>query len=298
MLEGLAAGAFGFPTAPVEPEATSRVVEPLGRGCRPLLCKYSMISFVTALSGIMTKERVAFSHLFTEAIDFVDRVADVASASANPKSLLEVALQENSVGSATGDERLASIRAMLNWLDDHGHERSPQQRELQEAFLQATVKIIYRDEFVDNVERIMRNNGWTKLFQEVLIGTPRRFGKTYSTSEFACVFIIANPNAKVCIYSTGKSTAAMVLDHIRTFFRELPCFSEFDIIIDNEKVLQIAPRNNPTDRRIVKSFTSNPKISIFPFVFKGGTILGIDRHHVALNKLTILFPISLRTCKL
>ena len=209
----------------------------------------------------MELQRVGFTPLFDEALQFVNRCIDSDTTTLIPRTLYEILLAEDAAVATTGDQCLADIRDNLAWLDAHGHQRSPQQRELQEAFLMATAKIIYRDEFDDNVERIMNANGWEKLYQEVLIGTPRRFGKTYSTSMFACVLLLAVPDIKICIYSTGKATAAMVLDHIRSFFHELPCSTDFEVLTSNEKVLQLSPRGNPLDKRVVKSFTSNPKMS-------------------------------------
>jgi hypothetical protein len=218
-------------------------------------------------------EPVSFAPIFAEALEFVGRCVDQDVETKQPRTMLDILLADSSKNCDTGDKRLANIREMLHWLDENGHERSPQQCELQEAFLKATARIIYKNEFDDNVERIMMANAWEKLYQEVLIGTPRRFGKTYSTAMYATVFMLAVPDCKVCIYSTGKNTAAMVLDHIRTFFRELPCYADFTIITDNEKVLQIAPRDNPLDRRVVKSFTSNPKMSSECGISKDGAII-------------------------
>ena len=126
----------------------------------------------------MELQRVGFTPLFDEALQFVNRCIDSDTTTLIPRTLYEILLAEDAAVATTGDQCLADIRDNLAWLDAHGHQRSPQQRELQEAFLMATAKIIYRDEFDDNVERIMNANGWEKLYQEVLIGTPRRFGKT------------------------------------------------------------------------------------------------------------------------
>jgi hypothetical protein len=206
--------------------------------------------------------RVSFDPLFAEALEHMDRRFAKLQSVARPRSLVEMALSDAVVTGDKGDDCLASIRSMLSWLDDRGHERSPQQVELQEAFLKASLRFIYKGEFDESIERVMRENDWSVIYQEVLIGTPRRFGKTYSTSEYAAVFVLAVGGARVCIYSTGKDTAVAVLDHIRMFFRALPCYNDFEVFVDNEKTLKLAPKNNPTDIRIVKSYTSNAKIRL------------------------------------
>ena len=205
---------------------------------------------------------------FAEAIDFVLRCQE-QRVEQIPRTLLERLMSTDAISTNCGDRRLSEIRENLAFLDRNGHERSPQQCELQEAMLMASARLIYKGEFDENVERFMNANGWEKLYQEVLIGTPRRFGKTYSTAMLACVLLLALPGVKICIYSTGKSTAAMVLKHIKEFAHQLPCFVDFDVITSNEKVFELAPMANLLDKRIVTSFTSNPKMSCYSSKTRG-----------------------------
>jgi len=208
------------------------------------------------------RKRVSLAPLINQGIATAQRFVDQQRGSKRLRTQVQVALAPKVTIGCAGDIRLASIRSMLRYLDTVGHERSPQQVELQEAMIRASMHFIYRDEFTANVERVMRENAWSRLSSELLIGTPRRFGKTYSTSEYAAVYILSIEKAKVCVYSTGKNTAVMVLDHVRMFFRALPNFADFEILMDNEKEIRLAPKGNPKDIRIITSFTSNPKIRI------------------------------------
>lgn len=79
-----------------------------------------------------------------------------------------------------GDRRLRTMRTLLALVDDRGFERSSQQVEFHEAFITASARILYREDWSLSKPDILKANGWAKSFSEVLISTPRRFGKTFS----------------------------------------------------------------------------------------------------------------------
>lgn len=79
-----------------------------------------------------------------------------------------------------GDRRLRTMRTLLALVDDRGFERSSQQVEFHEAFITASARILYREDWSLSKPEILKANGWAKSFSEVLISTPRRFGKTFS----------------------------------------------------------------------------------------------------------------------
>lgn len=57
--------------------------------------------------------------------------------------------------------------------------RSSQQLEFHVAFLKAAARVIYRGSWETERPAIMKKHGWEKSNSEVLISTPRRFGKTF-----------------------------------------------------------------------------------------------------------------------
>lgn len=71
--------------------------------------------------------------------------------------------------------------------------------------------------FARDHQRILELNGWDHLDQEVLISTPRRFGKTISVSMFAAAMIFAVPNLECSIYSTCKRISHKLLRNIDKF---------------------------------------------------------------------------------
>lgn len=83
----------------------------------------------------------------------------------------------------SGDTRLHNLRKTLEMFDNIGYQRSFQQRLFHEAFVRACIKHIYKEDFASCAARLMRENRWVDIKQEVMITTPRRFGKTFSVSQ-------------------------------------------------------------------------------------------------------------------
>ena len=99
-----------------------------------------------------------------------------------------------------GDTNMRTLQKLLTRVDQRGFERSSQQLEARsaphrfarmsftrvmraqfhEAFLKAAARVIYRGDWETEKPAIMRQNGWETSNSEVLISTPRRFGKTFS----------------------------------------------------------------------------------------------------------------------
>lgn len=71
------------------------------------------------------------------------------------------------------------MRQLLAIVDDRGFERSSQQVEFHEAFINAVARILFREDWALAKPDILKRNGWEKSYSEVLISTPRRFGKTF-----------------------------------------------------------------------------------------------------------------------
>lgn len=54
--------------------------------------------------------------------------------------------------------------------------------------------------------------------QEILVSTPRRFGKTISVSMFAAAMLYSAPKMEMSIYSTCKRISQKLLLNIQKFF--------------------------------------------------------------------------------
>lgn len=84
-----------------------------------------------------------------------------------------------------GDANMRTLNTLLTMVDGLGFERSRHQLIFHEAFKKAVARVIYKEDWGSSKPLIMRKYGWTRCASEVLISTPRRFGKTFSCDSLA-----------------------------------------------------------------------------------------------------------------
>lgn len=106
-------------------------------------------------------------------------------------------------------------RQALDALDRRGWQRSFHQRMFHDNFIRACARIFWKRDphgtFAKDHQRILEVNGWDHLSQEVLVSTPRRFGKTISVSMFSAAMLYSCPNLEMSIYSTCKVLLLLIL---------------------------------------------------------------------------------------
>lgn len=174
-------------------------------------------------------------------------------------------MQKESVKrSQTGFSRMQECRDALALLDDRGWKRSFHQRLFHDDFLKACTRIFWKLEAPGTFERqhcdILRRNNWEHLQQEILISTPRRFGKTISVSMFAAAMLFSAPNVEISIYSTCKRISQKLLKKVQQFFavicQEDLKKSGFVVTRSNmEEIVLLGPEGS-TDIRVVNSYPS------------------------------------------
>ena len=101
---------------------------------------------------------------------------------------------------------------------------------------------------------------------EVLISTPRRFGKTISVSMFAAGILFAAPSVELSIYSTCKRISQKLLRNVNKFFDIMVnhdmSTEGFKVIRQNMEEIVLQGPNGVSDVRIVNSYPS--KVSFLP----------------------------------
>ena len=116
----------------------------------------------------------------------------------------------------TGDANLRVLRTLLSRIDAAGYERSTQQVRFHAAFEEACGRILYKDDFEVSFDAICKGNKWKDPSSEVLISTPRRFGKTFSVAQFsACLALTCKQ--EIVIFSPARRASAAILSRIRQF---------------------------------------------------------------------------------
>jgi hypothetical protein len=134
-------------------------------------------------------------------------------------------LEMTSKKEQNGFQRMHKCRQGLEALDRRGWARSFHQRMFHDNFIRSCARIFWKREphgtFAKDHQRILEVNGWDHLAQEVLVSTPRRFGKTISVSMFAAAMLYSCPNLEMSIYSTCKVLLWLLLRERRG------CFTDF-----------------------------------------------------------------------
>jgi hypothetical protein len=120
-----------------------------------------------------------------------------------------------------GFKRMQLVRDALAAIDRQGWDRSHHQRIFHEVYLKACVRVFFKRDgpgaFARSHNRVLELNGWDATPQEVLVSTPRRFGKTISVSMFAAALLFAAPNMELSIYSTCKRISSKLMRNIIKF---------------------------------------------------------------------------------
>lgn len=120
-----------------------------------------------------------------------------------------------------GFTRMQKCRDALNAIDTKGWNRSFHQRMFHDQFIRASARVFFKNDppgsFARAHQAILDMNSWETLSQEVLISTPRRFGKTISVSMFAAAMIYAAPDVEISIYSTCKRISQKLLRNVQKF---------------------------------------------------------------------------------
>ena len=107
---------------------------------------------------------------------------------------------------------------------------------------------------------MLKLNGWEHLASEVLISTPRRFGKTISVSMFAAAILFAAPGVELSIYSTCKRISQKLLRNVVKFFHII-CGQDlssegFKVIRQNMEEIVLQGGLGSQDVRVVNSYPS------------------------------------------
>ena len=160
---------------------------------------------LTDLTRARAKRREALA--FRSAVE--DGVGDDRAASTKTLDELEGLGQWMPGDEMAGDVNYRTLQKLLTRVDQRGFERSAQQLEFHAAFMKAAARVIYRENWETEKPVIMKKHGWEKCSSEVLISTPRRFGKTYRCALFAQDPFPPVSRTHVCFSASRSSARAL-----------------------------------------------------------------------------------------
>ncbi|MBL4888483.1 MAG: hypothetical protein JKX97_00510, partial [Candidatus Lindowbacteria bacterium] len=113
------------------------------------------------------------------------------------------------VNHGAGDEVLGAIAQTL---DAFGITRTPTQKLFHFWFTQSILEHVYGDEWDTSATRVLKRFGVTNSRTEVMVMTPRRFGKTWSVAMFVVAALLSVPGFKIAIFSTGKRASNSLME--------------------------------------------------------------------------------------
>jgi hypothetical protein len=205
--------------------------------------------------------------LLTEYFENYDRVTREKQEEERKRSIRRTALENYLAATAqaqcNGFQRMQKCRHGLEAIDRRGWQRSFHQRMFHDNFIRACARIFWKREpqgtFARDHQKILEANGWDSLSGEVLVSTPRRFGKTISVSMFAAAMLYSCPNLEMSIYSTCKRISQKLLRNIQKFLEliyiETGCAHMREIRINMEEIV-LQGTECEQDVRVVNSYPS------------------------------------------
>jgi hypothetical protein len=120
-----------------------------------------------------------------------------------------------------GMVRLKNLIQCLEKFDSLGYKRSRHQIEFHKAFIAANLKNILGEDLQPNLSRLVEEFGINEIKLDIIIDTPRRFGKTMGVSLFVASFLYTQPGKSVSIYSTGRRASKNILNKIKELLEKL-----------------------------------------------------------------------------
>ncbi len=118
-----------------------------------------------------------------------------------------------------GDMRVADVHKILN---NMGKVPSPDQKTFFLAFIQACLPHIYKDDWDASSQRVLEEYEILRIAFEVLIMTPRRFGKTVAVSMLLLALLLCVPGIRICVFSTCQRTSSALLEIILQILGTIP----------------------------------------------------------------------------
>ena len=223
------------------------------------------------MENIHIEKKISLHPLFVSMDRILYREENQAQASASngPSTAISRHMKSyTSIQGMNGIKRIQLCRQALDALDRRGWDRSFHQRLFHEEYLKSCARIFFKRDgpgtFARSHNRLLEVNSWDSTPQEILVSTPRRFGKTISVSMFASAMMFACPNLELSIYSTCKRISQKLLRNIVKFleliYLELGV-TPYKVLRMNSEEVHVAGNEGQGDVRVINSYPS--KIGLF-----------------------------------
>lgn len=118
-----------------------------------------------------------------------------------------------------GDQRYLKILEILDSFDQV--ERHENQKLWHWWMIVACLRHIYGADWQNASTRVLRSLGLKEIRTEILVMTPRRFGKTWSVAMIVCALLMSVPGFRIAVISPGSRTSGKMLEEIKRMMGRL-----------------------------------------------------------------------------
>lgn len=155
------------------------------------------------ISSLKNENYINYQHVFENVNVNQQYLKDLEQQTIFPKTYEVYSNKTYRESYGAGDECVEKIRRVLF---EFGLKPTFNQITFFESMIRACLKFIYRYDFEQNVDRLMKENNWDEIIQEVLIITARRMGKTTAVAMFVAALMICVPHVTIMVSRFLKSS--------------------------------------------------------------------------------------------
>lgn len=181
----------------------------------------------------------------------------------------------------SGDRVLRTLYGQLDKIDRLEYPRSHHQKQFHDCFIRACLRTIYGDDFTPCEPALCKQFDVDAFKTEVMIVTPRRFGKTFAVAQFCAAFATGVLGKEVAIFSTGRRASKKMLDLVIRFMT--PIMSDTQRIVSRnvEEVMLFDSATGKNNK--ICSYPSKVQVRayilhfvLFMQVVRNGTLLATN----------------------
>lgn len=143
-------------------------------------------------------------------------------------------------------------------------KRSKQQIIFHKAFIGACLKKILGTDYNNVLQKVVLKYQITNVSSDVVIETPRRFGKTTGTAQYGAAFVLEIPTTENSIFSPAKRQSSKLIDKVKDFIILLSGSTDCILSFKDNEILTLI--NYHKQKTIIGSYPSSTAVCKFAFI--------------------------------
>lgn len=167
------------------------------------------------------------------------------------------------ISSGIGHERL---RMIYKTFDSYGTVgRAEHQVMLHDKFVESCLPHIYGAEWEFVQQEVLERHRLTKINHEVMVITPRRFGKTWSVAMVVAALLLCVPGIRISVVSTGSRASSSLKETVVKFIEKSTIHNgKSRIIVNNKEELFVAKEGSGGSNKKDATQDTTSRLLCFP----------------------------------